>query len=339
MNFRCCAGRSESKGQKSNNSDRHAPRFHSHPDLQPAGAPAGDAGQRCAQTFTDYEVIVINDGSTDDTLERLQPYAGELRIISQANQGIGAARNRGIDEARGKYVALLDHDDLWKPDKLAVQVQFLEEHPTCAAASIPWAYSTDPERCVFNLKTVRDSQCFVERPFWQLSHGNLFLISSAIMFVRAKAEGLRYETRRNCIEDTPFQIGLLLRGDFGVPGEQIQMVYRWHASNYSSQAAFFYNGIRMLRELNAQGRFAGVMPGPAPRPGLVFGTFGANGVRPAIAQRAANRQCTHVHAGNSPTIARWSIEILAAVSIVVVPPTSVLRHRWPANRNSAAFPI
>src|SRR4051794_18857373 len=96
-----------------------------------------------AQTFDDFEVIVVNDGSTDDTAARVEALAreepelvrGRLRLISQANQGIGAARNRGIDEARGKYVAMLDHDDLWLPEKLAAQVAFYERTPECSIVS------------------------------------------------------------------------------------------------------------------------------------------------------------------------------------------------------------
>ena len=84
-----------------------------------------------AQTFTDYEVIVINDGSPDNTAAVLQPLAeaGRIRYIEQKNAGQSAARNRGIAEARGEFIALLDDDDLWPPDKLEWQVQALHGDP------------------------------------------------------------------------------------------------------------------------------------------------------------------------------------------------------------------
>src|ERR671939_2007579 len=70
-----------------------------------------------AQTFTDYEVIVVNDGSPDTPeLERaLDAYAGRLLYVRQENRGPSGARNAGIRRARGEYVALLDSDDLWLP--------------------------------------------------------------------------------------------------------------------------------------------------------------------------------------------------------------------------------
>ncbi len=84
------------------------------------------------QTFTDYEVIVVNDGSPDDTGEVLRPLAeaGRIRYIEQPNAGQAAARNRGIAEARGEFIALLDDDDLWPPDKLAWQTAALVANPT-----------------------------------------------------------------------------------------------------------------------------------------------------------------------------------------------------------------
>lgn len=79
------------------------------------------------QTFTDYEIIVVNDGSPDDTAKLLRPYAedGHIRYIEQSNSGQSAARNVGIANARGKFVAFLDDDDLWPADKLAWQVDIL----------------------------------------------------------------------------------------------------------------------------------------------------------------------------------------------------------------------
>ena len=85
-----------------------------------------------AQTFTGYEVIVVNDGSPDtEALEQaLDPFMSSIRYIKQANGGPSAARNRGIREARGKYVAFLDSDDTWLPGHLAQQVALLESNPS-----------------------------------------------------------------------------------------------------------------------------------------------------------------------------------------------------------------
>jgi glycosyltransferase involved in cell wall biosynthesis len=84
------------------------------------------------QTFTNYEVIVINDGSPDTVeLEReLAPYRDRIIYITQKNRGCSAARNAGIRSASGNYIALLDGDDMWKPDYLAVQVGMLEADPS-----------------------------------------------------------------------------------------------------------------------------------------------------------------------------------------------------------------
>src|SRR5437867_1708261 len=78
------------------------------------------------QSFQDREVIVVDDGSTDDTRERLERFRGRIRYIYQRNKGLPAARNTGIRAARGAYVAFLDSDDLWLPEKLALQVPILD---------------------------------------------------------------------------------------------------------------------------------------------------------------------------------------------------------------------
>ena len=88
-------------------------------------------GSVFAQTFPDYEIVVVNDGSPDDSAARLRPLAeaGEIRYFEQPNAGQAAARNRGLAEARGEFVAFLDDDDLWPPDKLAWQVAALRTNP------------------------------------------------------------------------------------------------------------------------------------------------------------------------------------------------------------------
>ena len=77
------------------------------------------------QTFTDFEVVVVNDGSTDATARVIQQaiaHDARIRVIEQSNRGLACARNRGVEESRGDMIAFLDDDDLWHPDKLALQV-------------------------------------------------------------------------------------------------------------------------------------------------------------------------------------------------------------------------
>lgn len=82
-----------------------------------------------AQTYRDFEIIVVNDGSPDQTGEVLRPYieSGQIRYHWQENQGVAAARNRGVEMAEGELLAFLDDDDQWLPDKLEWQVACLVE--------------------------------------------------------------------------------------------------------------------------------------------------------------------------------------------------------------------
>lgn len=84
------------------------------------------------QTCRDFELIVVDDGSSDDTPALLARYGDRLRAIRQPNRGVSAARNAGIRQAAGKLIALLDSDDYWLPQKLARQVAFFENNPDAA---------------------------------------------------------------------------------------------------------------------------------------------------------------------------------------------------------------
>ena len=94
------------------------------------------------QTFKDYEVILVDDGSTDNTKEIVEQFKG-IRYIYQEHGGISKARNTAIKAAKGKWIATLDSDDLWKEVKLQKQVDYLETHPDCRIVYAAFQNFTD----------------------------------------------------------------------------------------------------------------------------------------------------------------------------------------------------
>lgn len=81
------------------------------------------------QTHDCLEVLLVDDGSTDGTGARVRAYGDRVQYIQQANAGVGAARNRGLEAATGDYIAFLDADDLWRPERLEVQLEVASRHP------------------------------------------------------------------------------------------------------------------------------------------------------------------------------------------------------------------
>ncbi len=82
-----------------------------------------------AQDYKPIEIIVIDDGSTDNTKELLEEYRDKIQVLTQPNKGVSGARNKGIKNSKGEFIALLDSDDAWEKNKISYQVDFFEKNP------------------------------------------------------------------------------------------------------------------------------------------------------------------------------------------------------------------
>ena len=109
-----------------------------------------------AQDYQDWELIVVNDGSTDGTAEALASFTDtRIRVISQANGGEAVARNRGLDAISGEYVAFLDADDLYLPNALADMVAYLEAHAETDAVCSDGYFCDEADRLLGRMSEVR----------------------------------------------------------------------------------------------------------------------------------------------------------------------------------------
>lgn len=198
-----------------------------------------------AQTFTDFEVIVINDGSPDDTAAVLQPWvdSGRIRYREQINAGQSAARNTGIRLARGEFIALLDDDDLWPEDKLALQVERLRRHPEVA---VTYGYVRG-----FGTQEFRDPRSPGDAGDLKevLLRRNV-ITSPGQALIRARdlrAIGGLDETIRGA-DDWDLWISLSHHGTFDYT-EHCTLQYRLHENNASRDSRYMFNAlIRVLHK-------------------------------------------------------------------------------------------
>jgi len=148
------------------------------------------------QSHKNIELIVVDDGSTDLTRKIVASFGPPVRLIAQANSGRCAARNHGIREASGEFICLLDHDDYWFPDKLALQLAEFRRHPEAGGVYsdfIPWLENADgqfPAPDSFDLTTYPDGiDANLSGWVYHLFLIDIHMLTSAAMF---RAEVFRH---------------------------------------------------------------------------------------------------------------------------------------------------
>ncbi len=176
------------------------------------------------QTVSDIEIIVIDDGSTDRTLELIQGIQDErLKIFSYKNGGLPVARNRGISRARGEFISFIDADDMWTPDKLELQLAALQQHPEAGVAYSWTSYFMDgQEESVFPYAPV----FFEGNVYDKLLVNNIVGNGSNILVRRKAIESVgEFEPTLKSCEDWDFYIRLAAKWHFVVVPKH-QILYR-----------------------------------------------------------------------------------------------------------------
>jgi glycosyltransferase involved in cell wall biosynthesis len=163
------------------------------------------------QTSSDYEIIVVDDGSHDKSREIIDRFGGRVRAIYQQNQGLSAARNTGINAAQGKYIGVLDADDMYEPEFVSTLVSRLESQPDADGIYCGYRFVDHLNN---PLPQIEAREVPPEKLYWALVDGNFFVPES--MFVRKHCYdkvGL-FDTSLRALED--FDMWLRITSQFKV---------------------------------------------------------------------------------------------------------------------------
>lgn len=205
-----------------------------------------------AQTYADFEIVVVDDGSTDDTATVVASFADpRIVYLRQDNAGRSAARNFGMERARGAYLAFLDDDDLFLPQKLAVQAAYLDAHAEIGLAA------GGAQIIAMDGSLLRTWETWRDQP--QLSLPDCLyacpLLTCSVLLRRGWLAALDYwfDPQMDRAEDTDFWIRLLVAGCAMAWTPHIVSVYRQHLASSQGDAARYQRGyLRLLDKLYAR---------------------------------------------------------------------------------------
>lgn len=209
-----------------------------------------------SQTFTDFDVVVVDDGSTDETARiahsiLLSRKFRSMRILSKPNGGVSSARNAGVLAAEGEWVAFLDSDDTWHPEKLRKQVDFLKENPSVDFVGC----NRNDEEPYFIFR----GRSNVLIPEWKLYLKMYPQTSTALIKKSLLLDAGLYDESMRYAEDGDLWLRLAAKGNIHVINESLVVTGGWKAnygaSGLSANLPRMHAGVLVsLRKAHAEGR-------------------------------------------------------------------------------------
>jgi glycosyltransferase involved in cell wall biosynthesis len=194
-----------------------------------------------AQTFRSYEIVCVDDGSTDGSKNILKEYATRLRVIEQANAGQSAARNVSAMQSRGAYLAFLDQDDCWYPDKLSRQVAVLDRQPDVVVVHCNVDTMDEDGRTMRVGQTVADLTSSLDSPLGRLIEEPLILPSAMMVRRECFERAGMFDSELRGFEDYDL-VARLKRHGRCVLIEESGLRYRVHENGFNRAW-----GLRIIR--------------------------------------------------------------------------------------------
>ena len=192
-----------------------------------------------SQTLHAYEIIVVDDGSTDNTPNILKSYHDKIRVITIANSGVSKARNVGIKNSQGRWICLLDSDDIWHPTKLEEQKRYHDKYPTIMI-------SHTAEKWIRNDKEIKQKKAHQKPSGWCFEENIDFckIAPSTIMIEKSVFEKVGYfdEALEVC-EDYDLWLRVLREYELGF----VQSVLTTKFAGHDDQLSFKHHSMDRFR--------------------------------------------------------------------------------------------
>lgn len=208
-----------------------------------------------AQTYSPYEVIVVDDGSTDDTLSQLQKFRSRIILVSQANSGPGCARNRGAQEANGEFLCFLDSDDLWFPWTLSSYAHAIEAFDARFIAGHPSDENAEYHDHVFKCSVVQMERydCYLAASADNLWVGTSATAVDRLVFLDCGG----FDSSRINAEDSDLWLKLGCVSPFVWIADPPVFAYRRQKGSLVSEVVRTYRGMRHLLKSETEDRYPG----------------------------------------------------------------------------------